>query len=1020
MSETLARYNVILDLQAQASGLVEATGEVKGMQKEFVTAKQGFEKIFQKQMVNDVVAGLGRMRKELGDIGKNPGIDSLITEIEKLAEKADLTEIEFERLQVASNKLGQELGKAFNGMPEQLAAFASKLNDISGTDVEGLENKIKQLALAGDTSSEEFKQAAKELGLYKARLLEADRAVEIYAKSTDALTGALGEYEDRLYDLRLAGKQNTDEYKELIAKVIQMKEAIRDVDAQVDKFVEKRNGFASVLKNVELLGAGFQLTEGITAAFGESSEELQATLVRLNAVMAITSALEQARVILVEQSIEKTGIATAVQKGYALVIGNSTGALRAFRVALAGLGIGAVIGAVILLVQNWDKVKESLFGVNKAQEAYKKTLEDYRSAANDAALEVQKVDTAFRQAKEGLISKDEALRIYNETLGDSFGKTKSLEEAEKSLTDKADAYIKVTALKAQANALLALSTEKSVKASTASLEDQRTFVDKILASIVGGVVGVGSAATLAAEQQGKNVANIIKTNTKEADDLLKLYQKLTDQAQVLANDKGIIDPDAAAAAEKAAADAAKAAEEARKRQQALEIEAAEQRAVNRRNEARKTIEDEQELAKAVQLIYLQKELEILKINQKYAERNSVEFKALGRQIEEKNEQIQALGRTLSDVAKLGVVEAEANRQLNDTVTLLKSLEDFGKSGKLSKAFGEDVGKMVKFFSDIPAALAENREKIRNEVITSMGKTFDATMADFEKRAERQKQVGLASPMAKALGMTEDEFQKFVAEPINQTIDAINQVLEQETQVAQKRVELQQRRVDKALALAEKGNVKQLEIEEDRLAKLQEQQEAAAKRQQQIQQIQLLASQGLAAAKSIEAITQAAALPFPANIPAITATSLALLGTIGSVVASVRGSFNDIPGFWDGSELIGADPRYRKYKVTNGRDGYLFRGDGSERMVDGETNAKLNGFPNYLLPEAVKAYYMMPNVNTTAVSNNYVSNESLVYEVKAMREALEAMYVNVTLDKDGFAVHQQRMQQKAITRKKLMA
>ena len=59
-------------------------------------------------------------------------------------------------------------------------------------------------------------------------------------------------------------------------------------------------------------------------------------------------------------------IATAVQAGYATVVGASTGAMKAFRLALAATGIGLIVVALGLLVANFDKVvKYVQMGIDK-------------------------------------------------------------------------------------------------------------------------------------------------------------------------------------------------------------------------------------------------------------------------------------------------------------------------------------------------------------------------------------------------------------------------------------------------------------------------------------------------------------------------------------------------------------------------------------------------------------------------------------------------------------------------------
>jgi hypothetical protein len=264
---------------------------------------------------------------------------------------------------------GENVKKALNNINVESLTLVKSLDKVvkevkllanTADDVAKLEDQLRELALAGKSNTAEFDKIAKAVGTYKSAITTADRAVEAYAKSTDAASSRVGILEDKLYDLAIAGQQNTQEFKDLVQESARLKKAIFETDQQVDSFVERGRKLNTVVQNVQLVGAAFQAVEGVSAAFGQENEELQKTLVKLNAVLAITGALEQARAILIEQSAKKTGIAAIAQSGYNAVVGTSNGLLKAFRIALAATGIGALVFALIALVENFEKVKKAI------------------------------------------------------------------------------------------------------------------------------------------------------------------------------------------------------------------------------------------------------------------------------------------------------------------------------------------------------------------------------------------------------------------------------------------------------------------------------------------------------------------------------------------------------------------------------------------------------------------------------------------------------------------------------------
>jgi len=274
-----------------------------------------------------------------------------------------------QQLKGAIKNLNTEVATLTNGLKlntDALKKFdseAQKTNKIliqSAQDVAKYEDRLRELSVAGQRATQEFEDIARAVGEYKSAIIAADRAVDLYAKSTDAATGRIGELEDKLYDLALAGKSNTQEFKDLVREVSNVKRAIVETDKQVDSFVERSRGFGTVVQNVELVGNAFQVVEGAAALFGDENEELQKTLVKLQAITAITSGIEQARLILLDQTAQKTGIAAVAQKAYGLAVGQSTGFLKAFRIALLATGVGALAVGLIALINNFDKVKAAL------------------------------------------------------------------------------------------------------------------------------------------------------------------------------------------------------------------------------------------------------------------------------------------------------------------------------------------------------------------------------------------------------------------------------------------------------------------------------------------------------------------------------------------------------------------------------------------------------------------------------------------------------------------------------------
>ncbi len=201
-------------------------------------------------------------------------------------------------------------------------------------------------------------------------------------------------------------------------------------------------------------------------------------------------------------------------------------------------GIGQAFDAVIEVIKQFG---ESLGIAAAESEQYQKMQEanaEANKAMEDSAVgvitTVNEVGTAFDLAKEGVISKEEALATYNEKLGDTFGAASTLQEAERLYVAKTEAYIEATMARARAEVFAKKAAEADAAAIIAKTKDQTTAIDKTRDNIkknktlinaipiFGAVITAtndlvsGSEETLA-QKQKKRVKEKEKSLKKEAD-----------------------------------------------------------------------------------------------------------------------------------------------------------------------------------------------------------------------------------------------------------------------------------------------------------------------------------------------------------------------------------------------------------------------------------------------------------------------------------------------------------------------
>lgn len=133
----------------------------------------------------------------------------------------------------------------------------------------------------------------------------------------------------------------------------------------------------------------------------------------------------------------------------------------------SSLASGGIIAGVTLAGIALFELGKNIAGLTEQQKRFNSVIDESKGAYVKAVLEVDKMRDAFANAKAGLISKENALKLYNSTIGKTIGQTNNLDIAEKNFIANAENYIKFTLYKAAANKALEKAAEAAFNAETA-------------------------------------------------------------------------------------------------------------------------------------------------------------------------------------------------------------------------------------------------------------------------------------------------------------------------------------------------------------------------------------------------------------------------------------------------------------------------------------------------------------------------------------------------------------------------
>lgn len=227
----------------------------------------------------------------------------------------------------------------------------------------------------------------------------------------------LKELVNGLAEMKAAGHDNTEQYKTMAEEAGRLKDAIGDANQEVKNFGSDTGSIEGVISLAQGLAGGFAVVQGAEALFGAESEELQKTLLKVNAVMAVLQGLQQVQILLQKESAAATlanTIATraqsAAQAVYNFVVGTSIGLTKALRIAIASTGVGLLVIAVIELVSAFKKSNEEVEKANALLEIQKKLVEEYNKGVEEgASIEEARARAAGK-------SQSDLIRIQGRTL----------------------------------------------------------------------------------------------------------------------------------------------------------------------------------------------------------------------------------------------------------------------------------------------------------------------------------------------------------------------------------------------------------------------------------------------------------------------------------------------------------------------------------------------------------------------------------------------------------------------------
>ena len=155
--------------------------------------------------------------------------------------------------------------------------------------------------------------------------------------------------------------EGSEGFKELVAEAGKLQDKIGDLNQQVKNFASDTGKIDSALGGISAVAGGFEAVQGAMGLVGSENQNLQKSMLKVQSAMALANGVQQVQTALQKESAFMKGVdsvktfALATATGvYTAVVGTSTGAMKLFKLAMAGTGIGLLIAGVVALVSAFD------------------------------------------------------------------------------------------------------------------------------------------------------------------------------------------------------------------------------------------------------------------------------------------------------------------------------------------------------------------------------------------------------------------------------------------------------------------------------------------------------------------------------------------------------------------------------------------------------------------------------------------------------------------------------------------
>lgn len=267
---------------------------------------------------------------------------------------------------------------------------------------------------------------------------------------------------NQLAAMRIKGEQNTEEYKQLEIQLGKLATIQREVRNNMTSDSTGATQWTGIIQGVQGLMGAYSVGSGIIGMFTKDQEKLMQVQTKMQSVMGILMGMQTIANTLHSTSTFRLRTLAKAQELYTLALNKTKASLlsgsaaaKAFKLALAGTGIGLLAVVITSLVSAFSKMKKEAKETAKEMEAFKASLDIKYAGTGQVAKATAEIDAYRAALMRANLSKLEERKIIDELnskYGGIIGKYQTKAEWLDALNTKTADYINTLRLQAQAEA----------------------------------------------------------------------------------------------------------------------------------------------------------------------------------------------------------------------------------------------------------------------------------------------------------------------------------------------------------------------------------------------------------------------------------------------------------------------------------------------------------------------------------------------------------------------------------------